>query len=350
MVKMLSPAFPPRRPSGLVRYALAALVLITIFYYIRSPTVPLSADLSTGLSTDKSSKLETIPSGSHTTHKEEHPEQQEAMQKEKPAEKPKEDSLPEKQTSTASGSAHPIDELIKTAEETFDGMLAKESQTLEEAAKAYRERRGRHPPPGFKEWYEFASERKAVMVEDFFDQIYHDLNPFWALDADYIRKEAEKYEMTINIRNGRASAASDWFWTKIWLDLVKTIEHLLPDMDIALNAMDEPRMVVPWEEINRYVSKADKEKSMPKASSVISKFQELPNPGESHNSAELVDKDWERKGTCLFTNLHFLDLGIFSRTTEIGLILTLDRSFLGYRTTWLPSRECCPAKWSAEVV
>lgn len=190
---------------------------------------------------------------------------------------------------------HPIDDLIKVAEKDFNGMLSKESKTLAEAAHAYRTRRGRHPPPGFDKWYEFAKGKKAIIVEDFFDQIHHDLNPFWGLDPASIRDEARGYEMVISVRNGNASAESDWFWTQIWLDMIQTIEHLLPDMDIALNAMDEPRLVVPWEDINAYMKKEKQSRLLSPIKSTVSDFQKLPKPAakDEAKSTNVVDKGWE---------------------------------------------------------
>lgn len=132
------------------------------------------------------------------------------------------------------------------------------------------------------------------MVEDFWDQIYHDLEPFWALSSDELRKGAWDYEMTINIRGGKATAGSDWFWTQIWLDMIQTIEHLLPDMDIALNAMDEPRLVVPWEDMREYMNKASASRGMVPAKDVISAFESLASPGEGpERSFQLPEKDWE---------------------------------------------------------
>ncbi|KAI1821163.1 glycosyltransferase family 90 protein [Xylaria intraflava] len=187
---------------------------------------------------------------------------------------------------------HPIDELIRTAEKSFRSILAKESTTLSQAAKAYRERRGRHPPPGFDLWFSFAQENNAIIVEDFFDRIYHDLNPFWGLDPRVIRKEAWDFEMTINIRNHEATAGSDWFWTQIWLKMIKTIEHLLPDMDIALNAMDEPRLVVPWEEVATYMKKAESTRKIVPVDEVVSTFEPLPSPGTDKMPATR-EKHWE---------------------------------------------------------
>lgn len=197
---------------------------------------------------------------------------------------------------TEGSSTHPIDSLIRVAESDFTDILARESSTLAEAAAAYRERRGRHPPPGFKAWYEFAKKNKAVMVEDFWDQVYHDLNPFWGVDPQRIRTEAWDFEMTINIRNGKATAESDWFWTQIWLNMTKTIEQYLPDMDLALNAMDEPRLVVPWEDINGYMQKEKKSRHLIPAKEVISEFSKLPDPETGYTEPAVRDKDWEDTG------------------------------------------------------
>jgi hypothetical protein len=194
----------------------------------------------------------------------------------------------------AATGGHPIDTLIAKAEKEFDALLASESKTLADAAAAYRKRRGRHPPPGFDDWFKFAKDHNAVIVEDFWDQVYHDLEPFWALPATQIRKDAWDFEMTINVRNHKATAASDWFWTKIWLNLTQTIEHLLPDMDLALNAMDEPRLVVPWEDIDGYMTEAHKTRHMADAGEVVSEFQKLPAPGQGPDKEDKpTEKNWE---------------------------------------------------------
>lgn len=201
-------------------------------------------------------------------------------------------------TSRASTSwIHPIDELISRAENIFDVLVANETTTLADTAVAYRQRRGRHPPPSFDRWFEFAQNNNVIIVEEFWDQIYHDLEPFWALPAAQIRKDAWDFEMTIHVRHHKASAGSDWFWTQIWLDLVRTLEHLLPDMDIALNAMDEPRIVVPWEDIAIQTEEAQRMRRVPKPEDIVTEFQELPAFGEDPEPhRETTEKYWERTG------------------------------------------------------
>ena len=161
------------------------------------------------------------------------------------------------QTSTAPyvlpPTSHPIDTLIRIAEDEFSHLLSKETDDLESAAQAYREARGRHPPPGFDAWYHAAKNHGVIMVEDFWNQIYDDLNPFWAIPAKQIRVDARAYDMVIEIRDGKAVANTEWFWHTIWAQMIGTVSEYLPDMVVPCNQMDEPRLLVPWETISSYM-------------------------------------------------------------------------------------------------
>lgn len=318
MPKMLSPSFPPRRPSGYVRYGMAiTLVILLFFVYTNNEPVtgpsgapytrpgpgsnsagasPYGSDTqsdnlahpfkgTTGSSTEKGGG-DKVASGQAPLR--------EGDEADATGPKPK---TAGSSSSSAPKGNHPIDKLIHDAQNTFADLISNESKSLEQAAAAYRKRRGRHPPPGFDKWYEFARGNNAVIVEEFFDQIYHDLQPFWGMPAPLLRKEANEFEMRINIRNGVAGTGSDWFWTQIWLNLIKTIEQYLPDMDLALNPMDEPRLVVPWEDIQGYMQKADKTFSLPKAKKVISEFQRLPEPGKGDPGVKTAEKVWEESST-----------------------------------------------------
>ena len=253
-MKLRASAFKLRRPSTVLRYFLPS-VLFLIFFFCIATSGPLQPS-------SNASWTQTWLFGG------------------RPPPPPSE--------------AHPIDKLIYAAEDTFQELVSRETRSLAEAAAAYRERRGRHPPPGFKEWYQFAKRRKAIVVEEFWDQIYQDLEPFWALPPTLIRKQALAYEMTISVRNGTATAESEWFWTQIWLSMIQTIQHLLPDMDLPLNAMDEPRIVVPWERMQTYVETALRTKRMDDKSKVISEFQGLSAPGKGIDRAtEIPPKNWQ---------------------------------------------------------
>ncbi|KAF2809385.1 uncharacterized protein BDZ99DRAFT_463207 [Mytilinidion resinicola] len=179
-------------------------------------------------------------------------------------------SLPHLPTET---SGHPIDRLIASAEESFQDTLARQTKSLNEAAAVYRTRRGRHPPPGFDAWYKFATDRDAVLVEDFFDRIYDDLGPFWGIDPRRIRKQAHAAEQVVMIRNFTTSQKTDTDrpWMNLWEDLIKTVAHSLPDVDIPINVMDESRLLVPWETINEYMS--DAHKTMLPVEAVVGEYQ-----------------------------------------------------------------------------
>lgn len=145
---------------------------------------------------------------------------------------------------------HPIDDLISKAQDTFDSWLVKQSRDVHAAAAIYRLRRGRHPPPGFNAWFEFARGRSAIVVEDFFDQIYHDLRPFWGVPARQIRQRSQQIPDKIKVRNGKVvTTKSERDWTNNWIDMMEQIQHLLPDVDMPINLMDEPRVIVPWDNI-----------------------------------------------------------------------------------------------------
>jgi hypothetical protein len=181
--------------------------------------------------------------------------------------------------------AHPIDYLMKKAYGTHRILLEKQTNDIKSASAAYRSRRGRHPPPGFDKWFQYAKDRNAIIVEDYFDQIYHDLNPFWGVDAKEIRQQAKHFEHVISVRNGLVTVKTDTEreWMSLWSDLVMHIQESLPDVDIPINVMDESRVIVPWEDINRYVESEQSSRGPKPMNEVVTKLTGLKeldeNPG-----------------------------------------------------------------------
>ncbi|KAH6661223.1 capsular associated protein [Truncatella angustata] len=156
---------------------------------------------------------------------------------------------------------HPISQLIERAQKGSIQLISKRSYTIEEASQAYRSRRGRHPPPGFDSWFEAAQQMGAMVVEDFFDRIHHDIAPFWSVDPTVMRQRVHTQPQLIRVRGGHASFVADFGnlpkrsdWMNLWTDVVKEISSHLPDLDMAINVLDEPRILVPWENINQYTA------------------------------------------------------------------------------------------------
>lgn len=174
--------------------------------------------------------------------------------------------------------AHPMSQLIRRADSRFASLMLKSTSSVHSSAQAYRERRGRQPPPGFDIWYDFAVKHNAVIVEDLFDQIYHDLAPFWGVPAKQIREQANDFQHRISIRNHNVTHRTDGErpWMKLWTDMVDSVAQHLPDLDMPINVMDESRMVVPWEDIDRYMTQGHRSKRIVPTAELVTEFQSIP--------------------------------------------------------------------------
>lgn len=75
---------------------------------------------------------------------------------------------------------HPMLTLIKRAETEWNAKVERQSKTLKEAVQEYRRRYKRNPPRGFDKWWEYAQANRVILTDEY-DQIQHDLEPFWAL-------------------------------------------------------------------------------------------------------------------------------------------------------------------------
>ncbi|KAJ4355491.1 uncharacterized protein N0V89_003507 [Didymosphaeria variabile] len=177
---------------------------------------------------------------------------------------------------------HPIDDLIANATAAFSTLLSKQATTLTKTADAYRKQRGCHPPPGFDAWYAFAIAHNVIIVEDFFDQIYDDLSPFWGVPAKQIRQQARQLPNRVVVRNKKVQTRKgDRKRLDQWIDMVENIQHLLPDLDLPLNMLDEPRVAVPWENISDYTRIGLGKRQLHPAHQVVQRFTSLDIDGET---------------------------------------------------------------------
>lgn len=88
---------------------------------------------------------------------------------------------------------HPVYDLIKSAETVWKAKLGRASTTYEQLVAEYGRRYGRVPPPGFDKWWEYVQEHD-VQLPDEYDQIYHDLQPFWGIKPTDLRKIQAEWE------------------------------------------------------------------------------------------------------------------------------------------------------------
>ena len=84
---------------------------------------------------------------------------------------------------------HPIPKLMADAQTKFKKMITGQSKTLAGAVKEYKRRHGRNPPKGFDEWFKFAKENGVKMIDEY-DQLVRDLEPFWGMSGEELRRRA----------------------------------------------------------------------------------------------------------------------------------------------------------------
>lgn len=156
---------------------------------------------------------------------------------------------------------HPINRLIQQADERWRDYEGSRSETFRQAVTRYRSKYGRHPPPGFQEWYKFARMRNAWNVDDF-DQIMDDLRPFWAIEPSILRTHAaymwenpDHAIGTIHIREGKVvKIDQECPKSKTMSEMFHNFVQYLPDMDIAMNKLDTPRVVMNWTNLQRHLA------------------------------------------------------------------------------------------------
>lgn len=178
---------------------------------------------------------------------------------------------------------HPIDHLIQAADAEFAALLQKQTSTLHDAAEAYRQRRGRQPPPNFDLWYRFAQNTSSLIIEDFFDQIYTDIAPFWGIPAAQIRLQANTFVHKISVREGKATGHTDVGerqWINLWRDMIQSVAEWAPDVDVPINVMDESRVVVPWEEIDNCMAKERASRKIVPEAGLKTEFESLASLDE----------------------------------------------------------------------
>ncbi|KAL8863597.1 MAG: hypothetical protein Q9178_000278 [Gyalolechia marmorata] len=170
---------------------------------------------------------------------------------------------------TSDDTSHPIHQIITRAERDFDGLKSRQSKTLSEAVNEYRRRYRLPPPPYFDQWFQFAKDRNVRLIDEY-DTIYHALLPFWALDPSLIRRRArealgfDNALLGLLIRNGAvvtAAGGTEW-QQKSTTNMLETFVKFLPDMDLPFNVHDEPRVIVPSDDLSRLVAIA-RDKTMP---------------------------------------------------------------------------------------
>jgi hypothetical protein len=203
---------------------------------------------------------------------------------------------------------HPIEKLITSAHARKRELFGQESHDLEEAAIKYRKRRHRHPPPGFDVWFSYAKDHGSIVVEEFFDRIYHDLNPFWALSPQELRRRSNEvnWDHVVTVRRHKANLTKTTEHDAMsrmrhWHGLIEELEAYLPDMTVPFNIMDESRVLLPWEDINAMMKVEVHNRSQPGAAYVVSNFSGPKNA--TPETDQSFDAQWTGDGVNQYWDL-----------------------------------------------
>ncbi|CAG8139250.1 unnamed protein product [Penicillium nalgiovense] len=177
---------------------------------------------------------------------------------------------------------HPISKLTSGASQSFNETLIRQSRSLKDAVTEYRRRYNMPPPPHFDKWYEFATQRNTILIDEY-DTIYHSVQPFWGLFPSTIRSRVredlgrDNVVMGISIRNGEpihlGNGQGDYQGNATMKQFSKFAQWL-PDMDLVFNVHDEPRVVVPHEELHRLVTKGYTAQARLNGNSLVNYFSD----------------------------------------------------------------------------
>lgn len=223
--------------------------------------------------------------------------------------------------------SHPIIHLMKDAQHEFTEVKKRQSKSLQEAVKEYRRRYGIPPPPHFDKWYNFAVSNDVQLIDEF-DMIHDMMTPFWGLQPQTIRArvtEALGYDnglLGVAIRDHEITHMEHGYeWQKnATKGMMEQFIQYLPDMDLAFNIHDEPRVVVPHDDLIRLVNKA-KDKNMPLL-----------------NGEKKLVNEFSAKPSDLSDGKRF-------KETKLSRFNTIQ-----YQSTWADSRMSCPPDSQARIL
>ncbi|KAI4233698.1 MAG: hypothetical protein LQ352_008227 [Teloschistes flavicans] len=197
--------------------------------------------------------------------------------------------------------AHPISLLMAEADKNWVAYENSRSTTLRQTVSKYRRKYGRHPPPRFDEWYEFARKKNVHNIDDF-EQVMDDLRPFWAIEPKVIRNLAANMWRNkddgvagIHIRDHKVVKKTNGSWRSDTLvTLIEKFVKYLPDMDIAMNRLDQPRVVVPWEDMQAHLKQElQTRRMMPEANGTFTTGQsDLLNITAEEEPPHKEDPQW----------------------------------------------------------
>ncbi|PHH51160.1 hypothetical protein CFIMG_003981RAa [Ceratocystis fimbriata CBS 114723] len=181
------------------------------------------------------------------------------------------------------------------------------SKFLRVAVSEYKLRYHRDPPHGFSQWFRWAMDHNAIVIDNF-DQISSDLAPFWHIPPAELRartkelgKDPDVALISVRDSNVSSNLPKDLRIPELdtLLSIVSEFAEHLPDLEFAVNLAGHPRVLpVGAERIYPF--------SLSSTTSKRSRVQ--PNPDDTHiaessPSSYLLDK-WKQTEASYFRRMY----------------------------------------------
>lgn len=167
-------------------------------------------------------------------------------------------------SSQAGGRQHPIQQLAEQAERQFDELLNRQSTTVEEAEQEYLRRYKRSPPPGFDAWFEYAIAQGSPIIDEY-DVLDAAIAPLLERSgqeiSDSVEAALESSEnlWSCSIHSGALGLGCEDFGPDILrLFADERILSNIPDVNLLVNALDEPRVLLEQTPISRIRRRQEK--------------------------------------------------------------------------------------------
>jgi hypothetical protein len=148
---------------------------------------------------------------------------------------------------------HPVQILFQNAQGHASNLLARQATTMESAISEYQRRYRRDPPPGYEKWYEFAKSHHSLIIDDF-DSIERSLAPFRKMTPgqlvramDEANDRMDPHIRRCSFKNGSYTGDCDYMGRNID-ELLEPVRDGIPDVELLINLLDEPRLLLPSRE------------------------------------------------------------------------------------------------------
>ncbi|KAM0753121.1 hypothetical protein T439DRAFT_286761 [Meredithblackwellia eburnea MCA 4105] len=191
---------------------------------------------------------------------------------------------------------HPIQVLIDAAEKKWKDKVDRQSRTLKDAVREYKQRYKRNPPRGFDEWWNFC-EQNNVQLRDEYDQIDHDLAPHRALEPQDSRHrnrvmQQRDHTFTLAMKPGHSKVTAHGQHRKLRraTDVASVLGLFAGRLPYAVNLTfiidDNPAVMLPYSQRERMVELAQQGEYYGPSEFVETEDQNLSNFAQAcaHNS------------------------------------------------------------------